>query len=223
MLQTITPIFTDEAALIDLAVRHGLAPAATVIDWNETAAHDAYFLSLAGISPDAHVLDLSPHGMRVGLSLANHVRTGRYVALEWLDPWVGFSRDLMALHGLDGTADFRRAEPTAILELGQTWDAIVFWDLTFRGDGSHVLQLVQVCAELLNPGGCLVFQYRTPEFLETPGPVRRGLLGDGHIPEFGVQETNWMHWEKAAEVSGCRFEIVGKRLTPETKVVFIRK
>jgi len=223
MLQTITPIFTDETALIDLAVRHGLAPAATVLDWNETAAHDAYFLSLAGISTDAHVLDLSPHGMRVGLSLANHVRAGNYVALEWLDPWVGFSRDLIALHGLEQAVEFRHGPPSDIVEMGREWDAIVLWDVPFRGDGTQILQLLVFAIGVLKPGGCIAFQYRSPPFLEQPTPVRRGLFGDGSTPEFAAQETTWMYWEQVAKKLDCRFEVIGKRLTPDTKVAFIRK
>jgi hypothetical protein len=93
MLQIVTPIFTEETALLDMAVRNGLAPAPTVVGWNESLAHDVWFLSQAGIARDARVLDISPHGLRVGVSLASHVRSGRYLALEWLDAWIGFSRD----------------------------------------------------------------------------------------------------------------------------------
>jgi hypothetical protein len=193
MLQIVTPIFTEETALLDMAVRNGLAPAPTVVGWNESLAHDVWFLSQAGIARDARVLDISPHGLRVGVSLASHVRSGRYLALEWLDAWIGFSRDMIAFHGLQDVAELRHAQPPAILELGETWDAIVFWDLGFRGDGSHVMQLIEVCAGLLRPGGCIVFQYRAPAFLEQPRMVRRGLLGDIHAPEFGLQDANWTH------------------------------
>lgn len=223
MLQAISPVFTEETVLFDLAARHGFAPAATVLDWNECAAHDAYFLSLAGIAPDAHVLDLSPHGMRVGLSLARHVREGRYLAIEWLDPWIGFSRDLIAHHGLTEAVDFRHAPPAEILELNHAWDAIVLWDVPFRGDGTHMLQIIAVCIGLLKPGGRIAFQYRSPEFLDAPRADRRGLFADGSTPEYAFQETNWTHWEQLAKQFDCRFEIIGKRLTPDVKVAFIRK
>jgi hypothetical protein len=55
------------------------------------------------------------------------------------------------------------------------------------------MQLIEVCAGLLRPGGCIVFQYRAPAFLEQPRMVRRGLLGDIHAPEFGLQDANWTH------------------------------
>jgi hypothetical protein len=76
---------------------------------------------------------------------------------------------------------------------------------------------------LLNPGGCVIFQYRSQPFLDDPVPVKLGLYGDGMTPEFAFQEANWMHWDQIARQGGCNFETIGKRMTPELKVGFIRK